>query len=369
MKKNYQILILIVVVIITGSIGYYAYTASQYNQEVKKVKIGAIIPLTGRAAYWGEVNNEGIKLAVEKIKEKYGEDSVEVIIEDSQSDSNVAVNAANKLINFDKVDFIYTELSGPSGAVSPIAKAADKLFIFDAFSPAALETNPQAIKTFMDHEVICRQYASSAKAKGFDKLAIVGDAAAGLAPYCVKGLTPTYDENQIFIQDITPEDDLRSVVVKTKQAEVDAVIFIGYEPSALRLLKLRAELDWQIEFISSKTNVSENVQNEVGLKNLNDVVLFEVKLNSKFKEKYLSQFPETNPAHIPGAAFAYDAIMALFLGNQECVNHDAQCTVDYLISQNEIPTAIESYANQGRSLVPEINYYEIKDQKFKLITL
>jgi len=83
------------------------------------IKIGAILPLTGDLAFLGEEIKKGIDLAVSEYKDK-GID-INVIYEDDQSLSQVvAVNAANKLLNIDKIDVGLTMLVEESRSIAPI---------------------------------------------------------------------------------------------------------------------------------------------------------------------------------------------------------------------------------------------------------
>ncbi|MCC6146974.1 MAG: ABC transporter substrate-binding protein [Anaerolineaceae bacterium] len=72
------------------------------------LKIGSILPLTGAAALNGGRISNGAKLAVEEINAAGGimGCQVDFILEDSQGDAAVAVAAAEKLINKDKVQAI-----------------------------------------------------------------------------------------------------------------------------------------------------------------------------------------------------------------------------------------------------------------------
>ena len=69
------------------------------------VKIGLIQPLTGSVAYNGTTDVNGSKLALDEINAKGGVlgKKVELVIEDGQCQPGNSVNAAEKLIQRDKV--------------------------------------------------------------------------------------------------------------------------------------------------------------------------------------------------------------------------------------------------------------------------
>ncbi|MDO5755406.1 MAG: ABC transporter substrate-binding protein [Tissierellia bacterium] len=87
------------------------------------VTIGALAPLTGNVAIYGNMATNGAKLAVEEINAAGGIDGkqIEYLVEDEQGDATEAVTAYNKL--FDKgIDFLFGDItSGPTEAVAELA--------------------------------------------------------------------------------------------------------------------------------------------------------------------------------------------------------------------------------------------------------
>lgn len=72
-----------------------------------KVKVGAVLPISGAIATFGQENANGIKLALSKLKTK----NIELIIEDDKSEAIEATNAIRKLINVDKVSIVIGEVT------------------------------------------------------------------------------------------------------------------------------------------------------------------------------------------------------------------------------------------------------------------
>jgi len=87
----------------------------------ESIKIGILAHQTGFGAIWGDGE---IKAAVDSVKELQNKGAkIEYVVEDCASDKDKCVNAANKLINIDKVDLIV----GPTWdewfeVVAPIAQ-------------------------------------------------------------------------------------------------------------------------------------------------------------------------------------------------------------------------------------------------------
>jgi ABC-type branched-subunit amino acid transport system substrate-binding protein len=120
------ILIIIVLVIYLG-IGKKTTQAPMSTTPTEKpikeetIKIGILAHQTGFGSIWGDGE---IKAAVDSIKELQNKGAkIEYVVEDCASDKDKCVNAANKLINIDKVDVII----GPTWdewfeVVAPIAQ-------------------------------------------------------------------------------------------------------------------------------------------------------------------------------------------------------------------------------------------------------
>jgi branched-chain amino acid transport system substrate-binding protein len=90
-------------------------------------KIGYIGFISGSGAAYGEAQKQGLELAKTELNEmNKGKLKIELIIEDSAGKKESAINAANKLINQDKVvGIIGPTLSGEMFAVGPVANEAE----------------------------------------------------------------------------------------------------------------------------------------------------------------------------------------------------------------------------------------------------
>lgn len=114
------IVIVCLAVIVTG------FSLAQKNfltQKTKSqpLKIGALLPLSGKDAEWGERVKRGMILAGREESGKAPK-SLEIIFADSQSNVNVAIAEARKLINIEGVPVLFCQLSNVCSALAPIAQ-------------------------------------------------------------------------------------------------------------------------------------------------------------------------------------------------------------------------------------------------------
>ncbi|MBW2412468.1 MAG: ABC transporter substrate-binding protein [Deltaproteobacteria bacterium] len=78
-----------------------------------RIKVGVLLPLTGKLAGYGEIEHKSFLMAVEEINisEKLGGRQIELIVEDTRGVSNAGRRAIEKLIHQDKVVAIAGGLS------------------------------------------------------------------------------------------------------------------------------------------------------------------------------------------------------------------------------------------------------------------
>ncbi|MCF8034018.1 MAG: ABC transporter substrate-binding protein [Desulfarculaceae bacterium] len=88
------------------------------------IKIGLILPMTGPAAAYGDMAYKGIQMAQAKRPEVLGR-PVKLLLMDNKSEKVESSNAANRLIQRDKVALIIGALSStPTMAAAPVAEDA-----------------------------------------------------------------------------------------------------------------------------------------------------------------------------------------------------------------------------------------------------
>ncbi len=103
------------------------------------IKIAILAPMSGQVATYGASTKNGAVMAIEEWNAKGGAAGlkIEYVVEDSQCSADPAVNAANKVIDQDKVHYIIGEVC--SGASIPVSLIANEKGVVQ-ISPTS--TNP-----------------------------------------------------------------------------------------------------------------------------------------------------------------------------------------------------------------------------------
>lgn len=222
-------------------------------------KVGVMLPMTGDAAAYGETARDVYLLAVEEINKEGGVNgkNIELVIEDSKCNGKDASNAAQKLINVDKVQVIIGGFcSGESIAAVPLAQAA-KVALFSAGSSSPDLTNSS--KFFF------RNYPSDAsqgkvlaevafKDKGWKKVGMLQeqtDYATALGKTfasTIQGLG-----GQIVKEEFpTSMTDFRAALTKLRSDNINALFVDAQtEASAARVFKQIEDLKWKPNLIVS----------------------------------------------------------------------------------------------------------------------
>jgi branched-chain amino acid transport system substrate-binding protein len=110
------------------------------KKESDSVSIGAIFPLSGPVAFYGNESRDGALLAIEEINAAGGLLGKKLVLlsEDDEGDAAKAVNALTKLTTRDKVSFVIgSSTSGPTQAMSTLAQSNKVVLV----SPSATNIN------------------------------------------------------------------------------------------------------------------------------------------------------------------------------------------------------------------------------------
>jgi branched-chain amino acid transport system substrate-binding protein len=237
----------------------FLFSCTQKPEQPKEVKIGAILPLTGDAASWGQSGKEGIELAVSEINAKGGINGLKlsVIYEDTQAQPEKGASAMQKLATIDKVPAVVGDIvSATTLAAAPIAEQNKVVLL----SPTA-----SAPKITEAGKFIFRIWPSDL-AEG---ISIANFAARKLN---LKNIAVTYIQNDygIALKDVfekeyikqggtivesvaykPDETDFRSHFTKVMKKNPDAIYLISYYKDAGLALKQAKQLKVKAKFLGT----------------------------------------------------------------------------------------------------------------------
>jgi branched-chain amino acid transport system substrate-binding protein len=228
---------------------------SAVKENHNTLKIGAILPLTGDSADWGEQGKYGIEIAVEEINSKGGINGrkIEVVYEDSQAIPKNGITAIQKLVNVDKVPAIVGDIvSATTLAMAPIAEKSEVVLIAPTASAPAISHAGEYIyrvwpSDFLEGRVLA-EFLIKKNHKRACILYIKTDYGTGLREIFTKTFEQGGGEVVFTYGYKQDETNFKPALLKAKIKKTDAVYLISYYKDAALILKQSKEIGLNTQF-------------------------------------------------------------------------------------------------------------------------
>lgn len=218
-----------------------------------EVKIGAILPMTGGAASYGEWMRNGMNIAIDEINAKWGNTrKLTVVFEDSKSNPKDAVAAMNKLVSADKVRAVMTTLTGITNALAPLADQHKMVLTTSATLPGITEQSEYLFRNSTNLSSEINRLVDFAGGK-YKKAAVIW-ANLEWAKWGKDAFAEGFKkkggqivEDQSFPADAT---DLRAQLTRLRASNPDVILVLAYKTTGIALKQAR-ELGVNAQFIGT----------------------------------------------------------------------------------------------------------------------
>ena len=321
MKKGLWIILgLVVIAIIVGVV----VTQRPTEKEPEVYKIGAVLPLTGSGAVWGQNAKKGIDLAVEEINSAGGirGPKIDVIYEDSQTLPKFAVASLRKLISRENIQAAIVDMvSSNVLAMAPIANESHVVIISPgASNPAISQSGPYVFRNWPSDAlqgVIGANFAYNDL--GWRRVAILyikNQYGEGLKDVFTDQFQQIGGEvvfTELFKQGAS---DFRPQITKLKslESQVDGVYLLAYPVEHPILLKQSREMGIRLSFLATETFDDPSIIEKAGA--ASEGVVFSIPKPPTKEEEAVRDFVESfkkKYGEEPGitAPEAYDALKIL----------------------------------------------------------
>lgn len=287
LKKQTLIFTALALLIIVSSI----FTLQGCAKKEKVIKIGAILPLTGNAAEFGESNRSGILIWKEETSLK-----CELSFYDSKNDPKTAVSIYHQFVAPKNISIIIGCMSSVCNALKPLIIKDNKALFAIAAAPGLTEDNNNIIKFIPTPENQAKEilHFLSTKNIEYDKICLLyinDDFGLGFLKEFEK-LTQNTIKKVSFSKE---KADIRSVITKTLSFKPAAVVLIGYGSILGNLIKSLKENKFKGIIIGSFEIAYPKVVNTAGEAMEGVYVLdFNVDKNTSkyitFKKRYYKKF-------------------------------------------------------------------------------
>lgn len=327
MNKKITIFAALILGIFLGFIASRYYSnRTQTDLADKPIKIGVVTPLTGDAAYWGEVTRMGAVLAQQELRQE-GIDA-QFIFEDSQLSATKAATAARKLIDIDKVQAIYSEFNPPAIAVASVVKNYNIIHIYDAAVISPLDGSENAYKTYLNYQTSCEKMAQIAARKGITHPGVL-KLNLEFGDICLRGIQTVFPNNLSVEPYNAGTRDFRTQLAKLKEQKVDAIFNVSFQPETIASLKQINELGMNARFFGLTETITPDIIAEYS-NVLEGAIMFGMPLvKESFIQKLAAAFPNKEINIYDPAALAYLHLGQLARGLNKCGN-DTLCMRAYL---------------------------------------
>jgi len=336
--RNKWIIGIVVVLLIIGLIVY------ANNQKKEEITIGALYPLSGGLAQYGEVAQKSAEIAVDDINSVGGNNGKKLVVDyqDHQCNSQTALSLFKQMNSVKKISiFSSAACSGTALAIIPVLNDSESLLLGTiTTTPKLSGSSPYFFRNWASDDKEAKIVAEEIKKKNISKLGIIyeeTDYAKGLKLSLEKYLNNT---NIKIISDSFTSDskDIRTQLSKLKSDDVDA-IFLSPQTVTTGdiILKQMEELSFQPNIIFINDNILKSwtllqthtafLENSIGTDYVPNMDKAQEFLK-KYKEKYGIDCPQPNVG-----ASIYDAISLLAQAIKEKGNN-AEGVRYYLSSVN-----------------------------------
>ncbi len=309
-----------------------------------RVKLGALIPMTGDLQAYGESCLTGIKLAVEQINEDGGVLGGELVIKigDTQTKPQSGIDAAQKLTSIENVFGIVGALS--SGVSIPVVQSVTSGMGVPQVSPAS--TSPVitglADKDFMFRSVPSDAFQGVALAQvvneaGYENMAVLyvnNDYGEGLAENFKNAFGKTGGKVSNSLAYEPGNASYRGELAKAASGDAEALLLIGYPENGITILRQALEEGFFRDFVYSDGLKAPEIIDALGGKYLNDSfgtapqAMKDTESAQLYDAAYKKRFGEAPPK--PFIDTAYDAAFVLALAAEKAGSDDGRAVRDML---------------------------------------
>ena len=304
--------------------------------KTEAIKVGAVIPLTGEVATYGESLKKGFDLAVAEDSGKY-----QIIYEDSRADKNTGISALTKLIGSDKVKFVLGDAtSGVMLAIAPIAEK-NKVILFDAIatSDAIIISGDYVFRNAPSN------YKQAIKAAAFitkdlkvKDIAIIYNQTDYGVNLSDKFKSELKQQNIVALYEAGYQDgttDFKTILSKLKSTNAKAVFVPGNYEETANMLKQAKQMGITIPFIGTDGAYSPKLI-EIARSATDNfyLTMMGVDVNNEMYKSFISIYrAKYNTEPNVFTVYGYEAAKILFQSISKSGN-DADKVKQYLYTSN-----------------------------------
>lgn len=307
MNKKYLVSGLLIVVCVL-IIGYMQIPPKSVSGE--PIKIGALFPLTGGLAHYGEPAEKSARLAMEEINANGGVDGrpLEIDFQDHQCKPPVAVSIFQQMSAVKNIDiFTSVACTGTVVSIAPLLQDDQVLLLNTVTGTAVSGISPLVFRNYASDADVARLFADYVVEKNVKKVAVIYEETE-----YAKGLKIMLEANlagkdiELIGEGYSPETtDMRTQISKLKAAQPD-LLFISPQTitSADKVLRQMEELSFRPQILLVNENIyrsteltakySTTLEGAISVDYILEKTSKAQRVLGSYEKKYGEECPQTN---------------------------------------------------------------------------
>ncbi len=347
------------------------------EKKAEIIKIGAMLPLSGDAAQYGEWGKNGISLAVDEINSKGGikGNKIEVVYEDDAADPKKGVSTVNKLISIDKVKVIIGPIpSAVTLAIAPICENNKVVVLSSSSNPIITHAGDYIFRNWPSDDFegsAMAQYAIKMKFNNVAVFHINNEYGLGIATVFKEQYVKLGGSVLITEAFMQGGSDMRSLLTKIKSYNPDAIYLIGHTKENGYIVKQARDLGIKTQILGTVgiegpdfiTIASESAEGLVYTAPAFDPDARDPVINT-YQEAYIKKYGKKSEIF---AATAYDALNIMALMIQKYGNDPDKIKAGlYALKNYPGVSGVTSFDENGDVVKPVI-FKTVKNKQYIII--
>lgn len=255
-NKNIIAIIAVIGIIAAVVLTYFFKQKSESHGDKAPIKIGAVLPLSGSLGFMGQMEGDGMKLAVEDINSNGGINGapLEIVFEDSQGKPDIAVTATQRIMNIEGIKIITSSFSSVTLALMPVVKKNGGILIGACMHPDFFKDSSSIFRFYIGVEDESKgfvDYLTSQKKIDFTpKIGVLYVEAPNVVEQLEKYVEPGLKQAGLELAVKEPykldDKEFRNKILKFRSADITHLLIIGYGflyPNIFNELKEQQLLD------------------------------------------------------------------------------------------------------------------------------
>ena len=369
MSKNAKIILVILLVLVVVFVGW---RFRQNSSSEAALKIGAILPLSGPAAYYGEQIRNGLEIAKAGLEQKYPDMRFNIFYEDSFYTPKGGIDAYQKLRNVQSVDGVIVMASQVAIPLQPLVTKDGILeMAVAATSPKYSSPNDLTFRVspgFDADAVTLVNFLEKQRVNRLAMLSVNNDFGLG-GQIALKGELQKRKSSIQIVSDenyLADASDVRTQLTKIKQARPEAIYILGIGQNYVTILKQAKEVGLEQPLMTIRS-----AEDPVVLKNAAkeaEQMVYSYTFDQEsaeaktFVTAYQARYGEVPSSY---AAEGYEALNLTLAAFAKC-QKNYSCIQSFLSETKDYPSVFGdlSFDSHGDVHLPPSFLKTVRDGKF-----